>query len=349
MPHKLRLYDLRIGRLPQVIGVCQSDIPTLAKYVNSAERRLVMCKEAGDEGWIGSWAEMAFTVSQTQPYLTTPREVARLEMATICDNPIQIQNQFFEYLDFGNGRLPKRFHRLSPCIPVVYTRNTVPTFTDLSNAPQIIRVYITDSADEGKRILLQGTDANGKVIRTIDTYNPTNGIFVDLVSPSADAPVQFNTITGIQKDVTVGNVEVHQIDPTTGADVLLLTMEPSEETASYRRYYFDALPKNCCPTQLTTNSITVTAIVKLDLIPVMVDTDYTLLQNEEAIIEECASIRYGEMDSEESKRLSRERHNAAIGMLNGELTHFLGKDKPAISFKPFGSADLRKVAVGNLF
>lgn len=348
---RLRFYDLRVSRLPSVIGACASDIPTLARYVNGAERRLVMGKEAGDEGWWGTWAEMAFNVTRDQPYLTTPRNVARLEVATVCEKPVTIQNQFYEYLDFGNGRLPKRFRTCRPHLIEVYSRNTVPTFVDLSNPPQQIRIYSTDAGDENKRVLLQGADGNSQVIRTLDTFNPTQGIFVPLAPPTsfATAPIQFNSISGIQKDITLGNVEVWQIDPVTGAGVKLVTMEPSEQTASYRRYYFDALPTNCCPSVLSTNLVSVTAIVKLDLVPVAVDTDYTLLQNLEAIIEECQAIRYSEMDSPGAKQLSRERHNAAIGLLNGELIHYLGTDRPAINFRPFGSARLSKKYVGKLF
>lgn len=346
---RLRFYDLRKDRLPDVVGKCEADIHDLAKYVNSAQRRLLMCREAGDEGWWGTWAEMAFTVSRTSPYLTVPRQVARLQKATVCEAPIGIANQFYEYLDFGNGRLPKTYKSTGPCVTAAYTRNNVPTFRDLSNAPQIIRIYLTEEADANKRVLLQGTDSNGKVIYTMDTYNPTNGLFVICSYPFTDAGTQFNTITGIQKDVTLGTVEIKQVDPTTGAEVTLVTMEPSEETASYRRYYFDSLPRTCCPPSTSVQNLTITAICKLDLIPVRVDTDYTLIQNREAIIDEAASIRHSEMDSSEARQLCRENHRAAIGWLNGELAHYLGKDTVAVGFKPFGSADLRRRAVGNLF
>jgi hypothetical protein len=347
MPAKLRLYDCRLSRLPGGVGLCQADIPGIANYVNSAQRRLLMCKEAGDEGWIGCFAEVAFTVSRATPYLTLNRHIARLELANVCNNPVEVNSQFLEYLQYGNGRLPKTCARSGPCLTAAFTRNNVPTFVDLTNPPQIIRVYLTDSADVGKRVLIQGTDNNGKVIRSIDTYNPVQGIFVNLQDPFADLPTQMNSITGIQKDTTIGEVQFFQVDPTTGDQVLLLTMEPSEEVASYRRYYFHDLPRNCC--QDNSSNVTATGIVKLELVPVRVDTDYCLIQNLEAIIEECASVRYSELDSQGSKQLSRERHNAAIGFLNGELNHYLGKDKPAVSFKPFGSADLCKQAIGRLF
>lgn len=343
---RLRLYDCRISRLPTVIGLCQADIPQIANYVNSAQRRLLLAKEAGDEGWWGTWAEMAFTLNVATPYLTTPRSVARLEVVNVSDRPVPVQNQFYEYLDFGNGRLPKTVKTCEIQLTAAYSRNNVPTFVDLSNVPQIIRIVALDPSDVGKRVLLQGTDSNSKVVRSVDTYNPTNGVFVSIEAPFADAPTTFNTISGIQKDVTIGEIEIHQVDPTTGNDVLILTMEPSEQTASYRRYYFDSLPSGCCPASTTT--LTVTAIAKLDFIPVIVDTDYCLIQNLEAIIEECQSIRLSEMDSTDAKTQSRERHQMAISLLNGELNHFVGIQKPAISFFPFGSAHLSKIQVGRL-
>lgn len=334
--------------MPSVIGVCQSDIPSIANTVNSAQERLLLSKEAGDEGWWGTWAEMAFTVSATSPYLTTPRSVARIQSLTLCDEVMGLQNQFYEYLDFGNGRMPKQYRTCdAPEISTAYTRNNVPTFVDLSDPPQILRVYFSDPADVGRRVLLQGTDNNDEVIYTLDTYNPTNGQFVTLASPFVDSPMQFNSITGIQKDITLGNVEIKQVDPTSGAEVTLLTMEPGEQTASYRRYYFDALPGSCCCNR-GTSDLTLTAIVKLELIPVNVDTDYCLIPNREAIIEECASLRLSECDDPRAKQMSRERHQMAISMLNGQLNHYLGTQKPAVSFKPFGSAELSKKAIGRL-
>ncbi len=89
-------------------------------------------------------------------------------------------------------------------------------------------------------------------------------------------------------------------------------------------------------------------MAKLDLIPAQVPTDYLLIQNLEALIAECQSIRFGDMDTPTSKQMAQERHIQAIRLLNGELTHFLGKDRPAIEVKPFGSATLRRAGVGRL-
>lgn len=358
---RLRLTDARASRLPTVSGLCQADVVGVANVVNSAQRRLLYCKEASEESWWGTWAEMAFTVSQTNPYLTLPREVARLEGINVCERPVPIFNQFYEYLQFGNGRLPKTFQTCRrPFIQQIFTRNNVPTFVDLGPAPQLIAVYLTDPTDAlVKRVLVQGLDNNGNIVYSQDNLNQVQGVFVTLQSPFAMAtmpgqtiPLQWSQMTGFQKDITAGNVQVFQVDPVTGAQVLLLTMEPSETTASYRRYYFDRLPFNCCFSsqtalpQATAQNITVTAIAKLELIPVMVDTDYCLLQNLEALIEEAESLRYSEIDTPAAKQFTAVHHNNAVRLLNGELTHYLGENFPSVNFAPFGAARLEYKKIG---
>ena len=345
---RLRMYDCRYSRLPTVIGACSADTVTIANAVNSAQRRLIYCREAGDEGWYGSWAEVAFNVlSVTTPYITLPREIARVEKVDVCKRPVPIQNQFYEYLDYGNGRLPKHWSHGNG-VQTVLTRNSAPTFVDLTNAPQILRTYPTDPNDvnANRRVLLQGLDAFGNTIYSQDGFNQVQGIYVTLASPFVDCPVQFSTITGIQKDVTSGPVQIFQVDPTSGSQIMLLTMEGSEQVAGYRRYYFNNLPCNCCHSpNLGVLPVQVTAIVKLDLIPVTTDTDYCLINNLEALIEECQSMRYSEIDNPTAKQMAQEKHTNAVRYLQGELVHFLGKTNAAVNFAPFGTARLERVRI----
>lgn len=348
MAQRLRLFDMKLSSLPVDSGICQSDTVAVANIVNACQERLLYCKEAGDESWFGTFAEMAFTVSRTQPYLTLPREVARLEMVDVCDRPRPVQNQLYEYLRFGNGRMPKTFRCQNWCgMDQIYTRNVVPTFTDLTSPPQLLRVYMTDPVDFGKRILLQGTDANGQTIYSQDGLNQVSGEYVYLRQPFSTSLNQFSTITGIQKDMTMGSVQLFQVGPSTGAQVLLLTMEPSETTAAYRRYLFNPLPNNCCSTNVA-GDVQVTAIVKLDLIPVQVDTDYCLITCKEALVCEAQSYRYSKVDSKSAQALSIKCHQDAVRLLNGQLSHFLGINEPAVIFKPFGSAALSRQRIGLL-
>lgn len=347
---RLRLYDCRLSRLPELIGKCAADITAIANAVNSAQRRLLLCREAGDEGWWGSWAEVAFTlVSRTNPFITCPRSIARIAKLQVCRHPVWIQNQWYEYLDFGNGRMPQRW-RDNFCIMGALTRNNAITISEFSGRPRIIRVYTTDPADvqAAKRVLLQGTDQNDTVIYSQDSLNQVQGVFVTTAIPFADSPLSFNLLTGIQKDVTYGEVQIYEVDPVTGAQSLLLTMEPSETVAGYRRYYLNNLPTGCCHPTNTNVPVQVLAIAKLELIPVKVDTDYLLFHNLEAIIEECQSIRYSEIDNEGAKKMAQEKHVQAVRLLQGELVHYLGKERPAVSFAPFGTARLECQKVGGL-
>lgn len=346
MAHRLRLWDLRLSRLPTVIGTCADNRPLLAGVVNTAQRRLLMAPEAGESGWYGTWAEVAFHVDKTRPYITMPREIARLEMVNVCTNPVPIYNQFFEYLRFGNGSLPKQCSDSCGNPLQVLQRNSVPTFVNMTGTSQSISVYPTNSEDVGKRVLIQGTDTSNNVIYSRDTFQRVTGIFVSLQMPFVAMPLAMNSLTGIQKDITTGPIQIFQTDPTTGVQTLLHTMEPSETVANYQRYYLNPITAACCHVEDNTNLVPITAIAKLDLVPVVSDTDYLLIQNIEAIIEECASVRYSEVDTPSAKQLAANHHRQAIGFLQGELAHYIGKEPNSINFSPFGSARLERVRIG---
>lgn len=351
---RLRFYDLRTSRLPEVVGLCQADGLRLANYVNSAQRRLLLAREAGDEGWWGTWAEVAFPgVSRDAPHITCPREIARVERLNVCSYPVQLHNQFYEYLEFGNGRMPKVCRTSSRwfCTTEALTRNNVVTFASQTVSPCYIRAYTTDPVDveAAKRVLVQGTDTANEPVYTQDVAVQVQGEFITLDSPFVQTTNQFTALTGFQKDVTYGVVQIFQVDPATGDERLLLTMQPGEKVAGYRRYYLHNLPANCCLVPSTGNqTLTVTAIVKLELIPAVVDTDYLLLQNLEAIIEECIAVRMSEMDNVEAQRLASIHHVNAIRLLNSEIAHYLGKQSPAVGFHPFGSARLENQKIGQL-
>jgi hypothetical protein len=343
--------------------LCQNDIAGIAAVCNAAERRLIEAKEAGEEGWWGTWAELAFNMSQTTPYVTMPRNVARAEAFAVCNHPVDLNNQFFEYLRFGNGRLPKTFSRECHEMLQVLSRNNAPGFVDITNPPQYIVIFPTDPADAGFRVLVQGRDTVGNTIWSQDGLSRPQGIFATLTFPSVTvsavggAPMPFSAITGYQKDITKGPVQIFQMDPTTGAQVLLHTLQPNETTGWYRRYFFDRLPFDCCtalgppsgcPAGIPAGQIQITAIVKLDPIPVQYDTDYFVLQNLEALYEEACALRYTPMDNAPAKGFRRDHHQQAISLLNGELAHHLGLDDPAVNFAPWGSASLERQRIGYL-
>src|SRR6202042_407665 len=118
-----------------------------------------------------------------------------------------------------------------------------PTFTDITNPPQQIQIFAVNPADVVAnlktgaipRVLIQGLDQNGRIVTSQDGNYTVQGEFVTLTAPYAMSVNTYSTITGIQKDVTQGEVQIYQSDPQWGIAEILLTMEPTETTGWYPR------------------------------------------------------------------------------------------------------------------
>lgn len=349
------VHDFRLSRAAQVLGHCASDLPSLTSYLNEATERLI--QSSGEAGWYGTWAKTIFNVYPDHPYITAGREIARLEDIDVCRTPVKLNNEFQEFMQFGCG-----LQRPSPnctgalnakcgCQDSVqgYDRNTVPTMRDITPGNKL-RVYMTNGADNGKRIFFQAKDANDKPIYTLSRGDAQNGFFVTLdnMVPFVESGYNLNSIQNVAKDNTIGEVQVYGVNPSTDEQTLLSIYAPTETTPSYRRYFLSNLPSKCCDCDSPNGMVQVTAMAKLEFIPVAVDTDFLLIGNLPALKEECQSIRYGEMDLANAKQMEEFHHKRAIRLLNQELQHYLGKSQPAFGFFPFGRASLESAGVGIL-
>lgn len=340
---RLTFYEIRQSRLPQSVGLCAADAPNLQAIVNEAQERLIMA--GGNEGWWGGWAKMAANVIPcTDPYIVTPSDVARIINIDICNTPVRIQNEFYEFLEFGNGLMQRgcqnQCGNLNSCSRTTqaFDRGQYPTAVDLT-AGRKIRVYYTNAADRGKRVFIGGTDNNDQPIYTLDSSAQVNGFFLTMISPYVESTYTLNTLSQLHKEVTYGPVSIYDVDQTTFDETLLVTLAPQETNPAYRRYYLDSLPPQC-PCNSTSNTVQVTVMVKLDYKPVTCDSDTLIIQSRAALKEECMSIRFSEMDTPNSKAMADLHHKRAIKILNGQLVHYMGKEMPAIQFRPFGNQRL---------
>lgn len=343
--NRLTLGQIRVSTLPEAIGLCAADQPRIIAYTNEAIQRLVIA--GGETGWYGTWARTAFNVSAEDPFITLPRSIARIVGLNVCSRPIGIQNEWYEFLEFGIGLQPVNSCR-QPCqILQMYDRGVVITPVDMTPPNKKLRIYMTDARDATKRVLIQGEDGNDVPITSQDGLVRVDGEYVVLASPFVDTENEINLLTGIQKDVTIGRVLIYELDTLTDTQTLILTMEPSETIAAYRRYFINGLPTSCCG---NTESLTlqVEGLAKLEFIPMVVDTDYSLIGNLPALVEEVQSIRYGRMDTPQAHQLSILQHRLAIKLLNQELDHYVGRSKPAIDVAIFGSAKLDHQGIGTL-
>ena len=90
----------------------------------------------------------------------------------------------------------------------------------------------------------------------------------------------------------------------------------------------------------TNGLIPVTALAKLEYMPVQYDTDFCIIGNIPALIEECKAIRYSDMDVNNAAQLELKAHAKAIKYLNDELRHYLGELQPAVVVRPYGARGL---------
>ena len=318
------------------LGVCVGNIPALTGLVNIATERLISDPLAPDEGFWGSWGKFVFNVSQSNPYFVAPREVARAIVTDVNSCPVKIQNEFYEFLDFGRGLQPKPCQS-SSCDGFVqaYDRNTVATLGTLNSGPQTIRIFPTDARDVGKTVIVQGPDQNGNTVTSTDpiTNATITGEVVPLQFPFSNTVNQFTgALTGLQKDFTFGSVTIQQVNPTTGASSSLSSMEPTETTASYRRYLVNNLP---CQGPITGTPIQVTAMCKLEYVPIASDSDYLGIPCVPALLAETECLRYENMDTLKAQQLAIAKHNKALSLLFGQLDHYLGKERPAVEVNLF--------------
>lgn len=346
--------QLRLSRFPSVLGACKSDIPTIAGYANEATQRLL--NEFGETGPWGTWDKVVFqTASQVAPYITLPPQYARAIGFDVCRTPIRIQNQFYEVLDAGIGlRGPDNCS--DRCGPMEsYDRGNFATMVDLTPSNQYLRVYPTDPTDveAGKTVLISGAlDQNGNGIYTLVGNQQVNGVLLTLQTPFTTSPMIITGFSKIAKDVTNGDVILTQVDATSGNEVTLSRYKPSETGPAYRRYYFSALPSSCCPPATPAGlatPISITSLCKLEFTPIAVDTDFLLIGNIPAMIEEGQAIHFSDMESPQAVELEAKHHKKAVSLLNQELTHYLGENMPAVNFAPWGTARLERAGIGTIW
>ena len=329
------------------MGICQAD-PQVATYANDSTERLMIDPMAPDEGWFGGTVTLNLnaTVHAHHAYVATPREICRLTVTSLCQEPVQIRNQFYEYLRFGPGRFPKHCQSgLCANGLYAYERDNVFTLAPLLPTPQKVRIYPSDVRDVGFRVLLQGKDQNRITVLTTDpsTGLSAPGEYLGLSFPFVDSVNVWSSISGIQKDETYGPLQFFQVDPNTGTEAPLSSMEPTEGTASYRRYLVDGIPSQnlCCASPAA--PLQMTAEGRLDFIPVVNETDYLLIQCVPALIEEAQSIRWSK--TENGAQLAGLHHARALALLNGQMDAYQGKSNVAIRVPIFGSARLRPQAI----
>lgn len=326
---RVTLNQISSTMIPQSLGCCNDDLNTIALYLNSAIPNLVQA--GGETGWAFGWKRVIFDVDPDDPYIVCPREIIRLVNADIRKTPVRISNEWYEFLEGGPGLQSLCDCGVDQCLCGrfgIYDRGTVPTPVELDDENQKLRVYYTDVRDIGRRILFSGAlDQNGNRIYSQDGNLPVDGFYLTLANPFVTSSYIVTGFNAIQKDATFGDVLLMQVDNDTGDEVQLARFAPDEINPSYRKYFIQKLPIPCDGE----TTVQVTALAKLEFIPLVRGTDFLLIGNIEALRLECESIKYSRMDIPSMQVLAIKKHNDAIKKLQEEQRHVYGEQRPAIT------------------
>lgn len=344
---KVTVQQVLDSRIPASLGQCATNLPALCGFLNEAMQRLLIC--APDTGWWNTWAKVVFNVDRNDPYLTLPSIYARAAGLDVCRVPTVISNEWYEFLSFGVG-LQTECTAKDHCGRFgAFDRGMVPTAYNLTSTNQYIRVYLTDPRDVGRKIMFSGAlDQNGNGIYEQDGLASINGFKLTLASPFVTSGFIVTAFKNVIKDQTYGDVVVKQVDATSGTEVLLARYTPDETVPQYRRYLLSGMPCGCCTCPNNSSMVQITALCKLEFVPVKRPSDVLLIGNIPALKSEMESIRYSEQDNAKSQQFSILKHREAVKLLNQELANYTGPNEPAVNVSVFGSARLEHQRIGLL-
>lgn len=324
--------------IAKAINIAPCD-PRFVDFVNNSQQRL---SEMGR--WWGTYRTMWVCLGSS--CITWPREVANVEGFQMCNEGLDLLSEWYEFGESVTGPVesdsPSLIERPNSC-----------QFLD-TVASSKIRIYPTVAADAGAKILLQGFDVQVNPIRTQVGSVYVDGEQVTLAAPFATSTFEFAApgLSGVQKPITKGRLNVYSVDPETGVETKIAIWEPSEINPSYRRSWMPGLPDSdaCCQTAgdgcstpPACSGIQGKAVVRLEFIPAIADTDWLFISNLQAVCAGARAIAFEERNKPVEANVEWER---AKRILRNELEKYSPNTLTRINAQPHGTADPRRIFSG---
>src|SRR6185503_13720414 len=296
--------------ISRVLNISPDD-PRFVAAVNEALHMLIIRMKA-----FGT--VIRYQVCVINGCITFPRRIASIEAISVCNSPIIIRNGWFEFLETGPGLQGDGEGSCNTgCGGLqLFDRGTACTFADILGVNKKIKVYTHVAEAVDSMILIQGYDENFNWVRTLVSGVWTDGEYVSISTTPVTSVNFFSSITGIQKPITNGFVRLYEYDTTLLTQRAIAIYEPDEINPSYRRSLIPGLSHvsgGACETK------TVTCQVKLDFVPVRVDTDWLIPSNIPAIKNMIQSIAKAENNLFQEAAAWEAR---ALRELNMELNHY---------------------------
>ena len=325
--------------ISRVLGVCQSS-DLVPRYLNEAQERLLN-RETYPVG-----ALVRYRICASGGCLTWPRQIRTIESFAVCKTPGVVRSAWFEFIGYGSGN-GLMDEDSQPGVTLV-DRETACCFDDLVSSaasPRKIAVIAAHAADIGKKITLRYYDGNGNRVYTAIDSVVQEGEQLTIVDPGAafpaNAAITANTVLSgslyaVVKDVTQYPVYLYEVSTLPAITRMLAQYEPSETNPIYRRSQIPGLENmaSCAGDgDACAANKQVTALVKLQHIPVVVDNDPLVIGNLAALKLMVMAILREEQNRHDEAAVLEGKANREI---DGELSSYLGS----------GVQDVLKVAPG---
>jgi len=301
-------------RIAKHLNLCATDART-TEYINEAQRRLI---ESGK--WKGTYGK--FTICATDGCIAWPRQIEAIESVAVSENVGTVRNGWFEFVESGYGLLDNKDNIGYQLLD----RGESPTHKDMSGVGKQVRVYAFLDADAGKTVTIQGYDDNNNWVRTLKSGSGSSAVYQDgevvtLVNGYVDTTTAFNSVAGVLKDVTQGNVQLYELVDSTPTLVDIATYEPDETLPSYRRSLIPSLGGVSGCADGTDTKVSVTVIAKLRFIDAANDTDVLMVSDLYAIKNMATAIK---LEENRDFGAATEYRNLAIDSLQNQLANHMG-------------------------
>lgn len=316
-------------RIPQSLGLCSTDSRVLA-YLNEAQERLV------PKGlWVGTYGR--FRICATDGCVTLPPQLANIERMALCGQPRPVHDMFYEFLDNGFGTrnaVCQNNSGTSCCggggcgLPEANLRGWFPSFADIRGTDKKLTLVCDVSADVGKEVLLTGYDENGNWIRTNPGGVWQDGETVELAQSTGVTTTKFfdGGLSGVQfLEDREGQVWLYENDTVAVTLRMIGSYQYWETNPSYARYLFPGVLSQTQDDD-SCGLTTIELIGKLEILPLVQDTDLLLITSVPALKEMCLGIKKAEdeADSVKANQLIVAAEAVATKYLDEQIDHYLG-------------------------
>lgn len=250
-----------------------------------------------------------------------PRFCGNVLALNFSGHPSPVKNNWYEFLpvsqcDLGvMGSFPYVNGNFGPI--TTSDAGFSPVFNPIKcGHPTYVQIYPGTRADVGKKTTIYGVDHNGLVVRTKVNGVWQEGETVTMALPYTQTATIFREITRISKDVTQGVARYYQFTPIGPYTYDLVWLDPGETNPMYRT---SRLPpgRACCLKSIQ-------ALVKLEFIPVVADTDLVQIPNLDALALMISALRKSNAGDKEA---AHAEEADAVRELNLELKNRYGNDQ----------------------